>query len=245
MPTADFDYRAGAFNQYISAGFGEHTTANFESVSRHYAFNYLRFLPQDRNAPILEIGCGMGHFLFFLKEQGYTNVVGLDVGKEQVEYTNSLLGAEKALLVDSTENFLANGGRYSSIVMLNVIEHVRKDKIIPLLQQIHDALSDGGILIVKTDNVGCVTGTFNRYFDFTHEIGFVESSLKQVLHIAGFRKTSFVEEQIPPPYSNKTRLWLVLVRLYRQALRLAYEFERRGNTMPTIWGKDLTAISWK
>jgi SAM-dependent methyltransferase len=239
------DFREVAFDRYISYGFGEQNYGDLASVIRHYAYNYLHFLPQDRNATILDIGCGMGEFLCFLQKHGYTNFLGLDVGQEQVECSNKRLGVEKAVRVASTEDFLANGSRYSLIVMLSVIEHLKKETIVRLLEQVREALTDDGVLIVKTENIACLTGSFNRYLDFTHEVGFVEPSLKQVLRIAGFRKIQFMEEKLAPPYSFKTQLWLFLVHLYRKGLRLAYEFERRGNFMPATWGKDLTAIAWK
>jgi len=239
------DYRKIAFDSYLSYGFKENHSPDPEAVSRHYAYNYLPFLPQDRQARILDIGCGMGDFLYFLERHGYTNFLGLDVGAEQVEHVNKLLGTEKAILVDSTEEFLENGGPYSCIVMLNVIEHIKKEKVVTLLERLHGALAESGVLILKTENLACITGVFNRYLDFTHELGFVEPSLKQVLKMAGFRKITFIEEKCPPPYSFRTLAWLALVRLYRKMLRLAYEFERRGNVMPTTWGKDLTAIVGK
>jgi 2-polyprenyl-3-methyl-5-hydroxy-6-metoxy-1,4-benzoquinol methylase len=239
------DYRNIAFDSYLSYGFEEQHPPDFEAVSRHYAYNYLPFLPKDRHAQILDIGCGMGDFLYFLGRHGYTNFLGLDVGEEQVRYANRLLGTQRAILVDSTERFLENGNRYSCIVMLNVIEHIKKDKVIDLLKRIHGALAQNGVLLLKTDNLACITGAFNRYFDFTHEVGFVEPSLKQVLKLAGFQKITFIDEKCPPPYPFRTRIWLGLVVFYRKMLRLAYEFERRGNIMPTTWGKDLTAIAQK
>jgi tRNA G46 methylase TrmB len=239
------DYREIAFDSYLSYGFKEQHPPDFEAVSRHYAYNYLPFLPQDRQARILDIGCGMGDFLYFLQKHSYTNFLGLDVGAEQVKYANRCLHAEKAILVDSTEEFLEKGDQYSCVAMLNVIEHIKKDRVVGLLKNIHEVLTENGVLLLKTDNLACITGAFNRYFDFTHEMGFVEPSLKQVLKLAGFQEITFIEERCSPPYSFRTRTWLVLVALYRKILRLAYELERRGNLMPTTWGKDLTAIARK
>lgn len=237
-------YREIAFDRYLSSGFRENNGAVLAN-SRHYAFNYLRFLPEPKSAPILDIGCGMGDFLSCLKENGYTNFVGVDVGREQVEHCQALVGSDRAILVESSIDFLAGHRNYSCISMLNVIEHMQKDEIVAVLRQIRECLAPGGVLILKTDNLGCITGTFNRYFDFTHEVGFVEPSLRQVLRLAGFTRIQFLQEKVPPPYTLRTRLWLVLVWFYRRLLRVAYEFERRGNVMPSTWGKDLTAIVWK
>ncbi len=64
------DYWQDAFNRYISLGFANQHCLDFKTVSRHFAYNYLQFLQQDKNAPILDIGCGMGDFLYFLREHG-------------------------------------------------------------------------------------------------------------------------------------------------------------------------------
>ncbi len=147
--------------------------------------------------------------------------------------------------MESTSDFLTTHEQYACIVCLNEIEHLKKDEMIGFLTRIQESLQRDGTLILKTENEGCITGAFNRYFDFTHQVGFVEPSLRQVLVVAGFSKIKFIEEKVPPPYSLRTRARLAFVWCYRMALRLAYEFERRGNIMPTRWGKDLTAIVWK
>jgi cyclopropane fatty-acyl-phospholipid synthase-like methyltransferase len=38
----------------------------------------------DRSARILDLGCGHGVFIYFHREAGYTNVVGVDKSPEQV-----------------------------------------------------------------------------------------------------------------------------------------------------------------
>jgi len=38
----------------------------------------------DRSARILDLGCGHGAFIYFLREAGYTDVVGVDKSPEQV-----------------------------------------------------------------------------------------------------------------------------------------------------------------
>ena len=41
--------------------------------------NYLKFLPVDKTARILDIGCGIGHFLAYVKSKNYNNFLGVDI----------------------------------------------------------------------------------------------------------------------------------------------------------------------
>jgi 2-polyprenyl-3-methyl-5-hydroxy-6-metoxy-1,4-benzoquinol methylase len=50
-------------------------------------YNYLKNeLPENREAKILDIGCGFGLFLSKIKELGYTNVSGVDIDVDAVNF---------------------------------------------------------------------------------------------------------------------------------------------------------------
>ena len=46
---------------------------------------FSNILPTDKDAAILDIGCGVGFFLWFLQKNGFTNTSGIDVSPEQVK----------------------------------------------------------------------------------------------------------------------------------------------------------------
>lgn len=50
---------------------------------------------------------------------------------------------------------------------------------------------DGGLLIIQTPNLQAPDGQLHRYNDFTHEVGYIEHSLQQVLMVAGFKDIKF------------------------------------------------------
>src|SRR5258708_2240816 len=76
------------YSRYVSTHFGRTrllTPDQYESYARHYRNVYQPLLPADKSTRILEVGCGLGQFLYFLKEQGYKNHSGIDIGKEQID----------------------------------------------------------------------------------------------------------------------------------------------------------------
>ena len=44
----------------------------YERYFRYFKLNYENYLPKNKNARIVDLGCGIGHFLFYLKKSNYT-----------------------------------------------------------------------------------------------------------------------------------------------------------------------------
>ncbi|MCX7704381.1 MAG: class I SAM-dependent methyltransferase [Planctomycetota bacterium] len=101
-------YRENLYKQYtehLKSTCGIKTEEMFGG-NRDITFRkyYLPHLPKDKNAKILELGCGYGAFLLFLKQQGYTNLIGVDISPQQVE-TAHKLGLQKEVLVAGASDF--------------------------------------------------------------------------------------------------------------------------------------------
>ena len=62
------------------------------SSTTYYDENYGRFLPTDLNAAILDIGCGPGDFVHFLRGRGYRNIIAVDVDQPAVASLEGLDG---------------------------------------------------------------------------------------------------------------------------------------------------------
>lgn len=74
--------------------------------------------------------------------------------------------------------------------MNGVLEHIPKKVIVKALELVHKSLRKGGIFIVKVPNMANPFGLYSRYIDITHETGFTEYSLYEVLNVAGFGNIS-------------------------------------------------------
>jgi hypothetical protein len=56
-----------------------------------------------------------------------------------------------------------------------------------------NTLKPGGKVFIKTPNMENPFNLRSRYMDFSHEVGFTEHSLYEVLSTAGFRKSMYLE----------------------------------------------------
>ncbi len=156
----------------------------YSIFSNYFKKNYFRYLPLNKKSNILDVGCGLGHFLYFLRKEGYTQIKGIDMDNENVsrckkEGFNVVRGDLLKYLEDSKEKF-------DVIIMNDVIEHIPKKKIIYLLTLIKTRLNKEGKLFVKTLNCNSRAGLTGFFSDFTHQIGFTEKSLYQLSILTGF-----------------------------------------------------------
>jgi len=202
-PSTD-EYRE-AYEKYFSSYFGMVNLPSFSKIQEIYErtaycyeYWYSRFLPIDKKSKILDIGCGMGHFLYFLKKMKYENHLGIDISPEQVAFVKKFV-TDKVLLADAFEFLKDVENEYDLIVLNDILEHIPKSRIIDFLMLIRKALKDNGVVFIKTVNAANPFNLRGRYIDFTHEIAFTEHSLMQVLRIAGFRVVALYGDECPRP----------------------------------------------
>lgn len=235
-----------AYDNYISTHFGlihPNAEKEFETYCKYFRKNYLSHLPADKKASILDIGCGMGHFLYFLEKEGFTNYCGIDNSPENVQFCQERrLHAE---LYDAVR-FLEKSNRiFDAIVMNDILEHFKKEEIIRLLGLIQKNLSPQGKIIIKVPNASNpLMGSSSRYIDFTHEVSFTEESLSQVLRVCGFKEVKVYPQDIysfsqnPINYMARAVAWLTF-KLYRLFFLLY------GRKTTRIFTKDLIAVAQK
>jgi 2-polyprenyl-3-methyl-5-hydroxy-6-metoxy-1,4-benzoquinol methylase len=147
----------------------------FESATVSYEREYEEFLPKNKNAKVLDLGCGTGHFLYFLQKKGFKNYIGIDISEQQISYCKENI-SKSVKVFDAFEFLKDNEGLYDVIVANDFLEHILKERVIELLKLIHCSLRTGGKFIMKTPNMSNPFVLDLRYKDFTHEIGFTVSS---------------------------------------------------------------------
>ncbi len=182
------NYRHRLYENYVTGHFDSVREISIEDCDRSQKFlgaYFGRFLPKDRGAKILDIGCGYGAFLHFLQKEGYLDIRGVDVGSEQVEAARRL-GINNIHLGDLKEFMENHLSRFDCITAVDVLEHFRKEEILALLDAVSEALKPGGRIIIRSPNAAGPFGTHYRYGDFSHELAFTKTSVTQVLTLSGF-----------------------------------------------------------
>src|SRR4030042_2189784 len=208
-----YDRRKKYFKDYFYSIYARSNILSpeeYEKTSNIYHRYYGDSLPKDKAAPILDLGCGTGHFLYYLKKMGYTSFTGIDLSSDNIEYCKNNI-TPNVELADAFEYLVKKKGIYSTISANALLEHIPKEKVIVFLKLIYSALRSGGVLLLTIPNMSNPFSIQMRYRDFTNECGFTEKSIYQVLYIAGFRdiliNPSWIEKK-----SIKSRIRKIVLR---------------------------------
>ncbi len=241
------DYRMRIYNSYVTGRQRELAPTNLEGLRpripslkklvRHH-------FPLDRNALILDLGCGHGALIYVARETGYCNIRGVDGSPEQVTAAKNL-GIEGVLFGNA---FDALGKEEDSsldcLICFDLIEHFTKDELIPFVDSIHRVLKPEGRWIIHTANAESPFGMCSRYGDFTHEQAFTRGSLSQLVLCSGFSKIDFFEDQ-PIPHGLKSMGRWLIWKCFRNLLRLYIAAETGDTGREAIFSQNFLAIARK
>ena len=206
------DYRDDFYAAYhlaVGASAGEANLAHYRASARQYRGRWRRWLPADRNARILDLGCGCGEFLYFLRASGYRHLYGVDLNETEIALARQV-GLTDLTCGNALEYLADKSAEFDLISALNLFEHLRKKEILSLLGLVYRALKPGGRLLAVTPNGLSPFGGATRYWDFSHETGFTPAAWRQLARLTGFQAPVF-EEYGPLPHSVpgiiRTGLW--------------------------------------
>ena len=188
------DFRSGLYNRYVS-NFKKNSGISGGALNSHWKWCDSRLLPLlsglPKSAKILEIGCGSGYFLEYLRNRGFSDARGIDISEEQVS-----IAREKSLSVELADVFATLekiNGSIDVVVAIDLLEHFSKEEGLRLCDLIRRSLRPAGRVIFRTPNgAGLLAGSL-IYGDLTHMAIYNESSLRQLLANVGFEKVSFYE----------------------------------------------------
>ena len=226
---------------------GEDWSAIRKEIGRKFPVwhvHYGKHLPENKDADILEIGCGWGDFIYCLEQWGYKNVLGVDISEDRVSRAVHL--GINHVIKDDFRNILKDPkrkGRYDVIVARDVLEHFQKDEVIEIIQLVYDALASRGRFLIQTVNAESPMGMGFRYGAFTHEIGFTRTSLKQILEIAGLRQIRSYPVEPVPAYSCISAIRSPLWKCIDWVLK-AYQLVETGSGNG-IFTRNLITVGYK
>lgn len=217
------DYRKLLYTSYHTTHTAPREGKASRDSFRRKAVSYDRIwkplFPADKAARIIDIGCGDGSLLWWLQQSGYANSEGIDTSEEQVRVADAI-GVSNVQRADAHE-FLADGAdSYDVVILRDVLEHFLKPEVLQLLQLIHHALRPNGMIIVQVPNAESPLFARIRYGDFTHELAFSESSLKQIFAATGFVGVRFYPCHLIKVTNIRSFVRLVVWRLAEAFYRM-------------------------
>ncbi len=183
------------------------------------AYRLQMWLPDSREARILDLACGAGKLLCFFKDNGYKNLTGIDISPDQVALARQV--TTDVVQGNVLEHLEQNPASYDLITAFDIIEHFHKDEVLRFLDGCYAALKPNGRLILQTPNADSPWGTMLRYGDFTHETCFNSNALSRLLQIIGFQQTEARETgPVPWGYSMASTIRYLIWQLIRGGLML-------------------------
>ena len=232
------------FSEYFKSVYSQSNTFSadeYESSYNHYELNFGKYLPAKRDACILEIGCGGGHFLYFLKKKGYTNYLGIDLSAEAIEIARTRITCHVEKM-DAVSFLIDKVNCYDAICSNDMIEHIPKKQILDFLLLVYKALNPSGVLLLRLPNMGNPFALNNRYRDFTHECGYTEKSIFQVLYLSGFRTIHIKPDQL---YGKSVNVYMskIVSSLLHTIIRKLFWYQ--GFTSPEILSSRMVVIAGK
>ncbi len=160
-----------------------------EAALRRWAYPYRRllagWLPSRTDARIVDVGCGDGRFLLFLRDRGYGWLAGVDISGEQVHLARQAFG-DAVAEGDAVAYLAGRRGGFDLVVALDLAEHLSKERFLRFLAAAHVALRKGGRLILQTPNGESPFSSPVLFGDLTHQFAVTPLLLTSLLRGAGF-----------------------------------------------------------
>jgi SAM-dependent methyltransferase len=189
------------------------------------------------------MGCGAGNFLFMLGRLGYTDLTGVDLSPEQAALAREWCPNAKIIEGDVHTVLKENPGHYALISGLDIIEHFRKEEVLPFLELVYHSLRPGGRLILQTPNAASPWVGSVSYSDFTHEWFYSPRGLERILSIAGFTGYQACESG-PHSHGAKSIVRSILWRILRTGLWL-YDLVETGGDNGGVYTRVFVATALK
>ena len=197
------------------------------SSALYFSKIFKQFLKGDQiPKKILEIGYGNGEFLGWCRQSGH-QVSGIEVDQVLVERAQAK-GFDVGVSLDAmpTHNF-------DAIFLFDVLEHVPQDQIESFMLNLHDRLSEGGRVVVRTPNGASPLGLANQHGDPTHITVVTTTKIHFWSGATGFR-VIYSGRDLYPVYDG--RLLKVPGRLIKIVLRSLIEKVLRFIFSPQSYG---------
>jgi 2-polyprenyl-3-methyl-5-hydroxy-6-metoxy-1,4-benzoquinol methylase len=207
MATQKANDPARAYRQSIYGTYSSVSGLNrpLDSKYRAHRFNLGRLLKgTPAGERVLDVGSGQGEALMAYGDLGF-DAEGIDISAELVDSCTSR-GLKVTLIANLLDHLESLSNEYGVVSLIDVLEHFSKTEAVELLGTIkRRVLRRGGKLIIQVPNMQSPWAAYNMYCDFTHEVGYTERSIVQLLNAMGFSSVSVGPQDYPPQGLHRVR----------------------------------------
>jgi cyclopropane fatty-acyl-phospholipid synthase-like methyltransferase len=240
-------YRQRLYQHYWAAGAkgqGHEEVDRLDLRAAHLQNLIRQHFPPDKDAAILDVGCGHGAMLYFARQAGYHNTAGIDCSAAQVAEAGrrGITGIIEGNVLQVLDTFPAES--QDVVIAFDVIEHFTKDELLGCLDQVYRVLKTGGKLIIHAPNGASPFFGRIRYGDFTHELAVTRESMTQLCQVCGFSQISCYEDQ-PVPHGLKSGIRWLLWKVIRGLLRSYIAVETGALDSGMIFSQNLFCVATK
>lgn len=127
-----------------------------------------------RSARVLDCGCGDGQWLEWMRDQGFSTLVGMETNPDRRRRVHERGLTGHASLTEAAA--AVPGGQFDLIFLWHVLEHV--DQPVTVLRDLVDLLAPGGALVVSLPNHGSLQtrlfGSRSAFVSYGHHVWFID-----------------------------------------------------------------------
>lgn len=205
--------------------------------------NYSAWLPTDRSAAILDLGCGDGRVLRFLSRKGYLNIHGVDRDPIALACIGKLAGVTVECTEVGLQFLRQQRGKFKLIVLKQMIYYVERSEIMAFMLALKDALTDDGVVIVEFFNAALLSSRLTELKDPFIRTGYTEHSMRRLFAATGLRELHIGGERRENG-KLRSRVYAACRACWILLLRTIYILERgMDNELPQIYTKSIVAVA--
>lgn len=205
--------------------------------------NYSAWLPQDRDAPILDLGCGDGRVLRFLSDKGYSQVHGVDRDAEALACIGTLHGVSLECAEVGLDYLRQQRGRFRLIILKQMIYYVERSAILAFMNALRDALTDDGVILVEFFNASLLSSRLTEMKDPFIRTAYTEHGVRRLFAASGLHEW-FTGGERRVAGRLRSRLYSALRWAWVALLKAIYILERGYDSeLPRIYTKSIIAVA--
>lgn len=217
-----------------------------KASDRTLELNYKAWLPDDRSAPILDLGCGDGRVSRFLSGQGYLNINGVDRDAHALDQIGKHAGVTVQCAQVDVQYLQHQRVKFKLIVLKQMIYCVERSDIIVFMSALKDALTHHGSILVEFFNGSLLSSRLTELKDPFIRTSHTEHSMRRLFLAAGFEE-KYIGGARWEKGRNLRSYWYAALRAGWVFLsRVILILERAmDNEWPTIYTKSIIAVAMK